>query len=130
MGQENAEPLAFEDIDSFLDKHYQVVPSLVGKNGKPHRRTAAKIPCDGCHGHGAGKMPYEKFYADALLHHQRDGYLNQKILDPRSYDYNRLRAWDDLSRMPQFRFARNRKKDMETEADYEARKIVRGSRGA
>ena len=66
-------------------------------------------------------MPYEKFYADALEHSQREGYLNQKILDPRSYDYNRLRAWDDRSRMPQFRFARSRKKDEESDEDFEAR---------
>ncbi len=118
-GKKDPKRLAFEDIDKFLDEHYQVVPSLVGKNGKP-----VQADKNGGHGHGDGKMPYEKFYADALVHEQRDGYLNQKILDPRSYDYNRLRAWDDLSRMPQFRFARSRKKDKETEAEYEARKIV------
>ncbi len=57
------------------------------------------------------KEPYEKFYADALLGHnpERLGYLNQKLRDPRSYDYNRIRAWDDRSRMPQFQLSRPRR---------------------
>jgi cytochrome c2 len=47
--------------------------------------------------------------------------LNQKIRDPRSYDYNRIRAWDDRARMPQFQLARPRKKADEKEEDFKAR---------
>src|SRR5262249_58245183 len=32
--------------------------------------------------------------------------MNQKLLDPRSYDYHRVRSWDDRLRMPQFQFGR------------------------
>jgi len=32
--------------------------------------------------------------------------LHQKLLEPRSYDFNRLRPWDERLRMPQFQFAR------------------------
>ncbi len=118
-GKKDPGRLAFEDIDQYLLHHFQTVPSLVDGEGKP---VAAKVIED--HGHAVKKLPYEQFYADALGHRQREGYLNQKIYDPRSYDYNRLRAWDDRSRMPQFRFARGRRKDKETDADFEARTNV------
>ena len=39
---------------------------------------------------GVKMMPYERFFFDDLTHHGhqgRIGYLNQKILEPRSYDY-------------------------------------------
>src|SRR5262249_509418 len=36
----------------------------------------------------------------------REGFLHQKLMEPRSYDYGRLRTWDDRLRMPQFRFSR------------------------
>jgi mono/diheme cytochrome c family protein len=69
----------------------------------------------------AVKKPYEKFFKDSLFHHDRIGYLNQKLLEPRSYDFNRERTWDDLSRMPQFKFARPGRKPGEEIEDYEAR---------
>lgn len=60
------------------------------------------------------KEPYEKFYASALLGHppERLGYLNQKLRDPRSYDFNRIRTWDDRARMPQFQFSRPRREQL------------------
>jgi cbb3-type cytochrome oxidase cytochrome c subunit len=121
-GKKPVDRLAFEDIDNFYKKFYyhDGVDSLVDKDGKPH-------------GIKDGKEPYEKFYAQALLgksnlddpqhghQRQREGYLNQKIRDPRSYDYNRDRAWDDRSRMPKFHLARARKMKDEADADYKAR---------
>ena len=53
--------------------------------------------------------------------HQREGFLHQKLVEPRSYDYNRILAWDDRARMPQFRFARSHKRSGETEEAFEAR---------
>src|SRR5262249_5884943 len=35
------------------------------------------------------------------------------LLEPRSYDYNRIKAWDDRLRMPQFRFARARRQGLD-----------------
>src|SRR4029077_14119235 len=66
-----------------------------------------KVQDDG-HGYGSedGKQPYEQFFFDSLEHHQRQGFLNQKLREPRSSDFNRMRTWDDRLRMPQFRFAR------------------------
>jgi cbb3-type cytochrome oxidase cytochrome c subunit/cytochrome c551/c552 len=103
-GKKMADRLAFEDIGNFFKQHYYTIPTLTltDKDGKPN--TIKDID-------GVKKEPYEEFYAQALLGHGADrvGYLNQKIRDPRSYDFNRIRPWDDRSRMPKFNFARPRK---------------------
>src|SRR5262249_39007714 len=70
---------------------------------------------------GKLKEPYEKFFFDLLDHHQREGFLFQKLNDPRSFDYDRLRAWDDRLRMPQFRFARSERHKDESDTAFEAR---------
>src|SRR5262249_40838896 len=54
-------------------------------------------------------------------HHQREGFLHLKLFEPRSYDYNRLKTWDDRLRMPQFKFARSKPKPGESKEAYEAR---------
>lgn len=69
-----------------------------------------------------GKEPYEEYFAEALRHHNREGFLHQKLLAPRSYDYNRDRTWDDRLRMPQFRFARTRRQADESEEAYQVRR--------
>ncbi|MCS7046956.1 MAG: c-type cytochrome, partial [Gemmataceae bacterium] len=111
-GKKPADRLAFEDIANFVKQKYHIVDSLTDANGKP---IAAKDK--------DGKEPYDKFFADLLEHHHRsrEGYLHQKLVDPRSYDYLRIRTWDDRARMPQFRFARLRKKPGESARDFEAR---------
>jgi mono/diheme cytochrome c family protein len=68
-----------------------------------------------------GKPPVEEVFFEALEHHTREGFLHQKLLAPRSYDYNREKAWDDRLRMPQFKFARSRQKPGETDEQYHAR---------
>ena len=105
-GKKPADRLAFEDIQNFFKKHYYDVPELNDKD-------TVKVE------DGVKKEPYEKFYAEALLDHhapQRLGYLNQKIRDPRSYDYNRIRSWDDRARMPKFTLGRPRMTKEERDA--------------
>jgi mono/diheme cytochrome c family protein len=89
-GKKDPERLAFEDIVAYVQKHHYKVDAPDDK-GQPE----------------ADKTPYETFFWDALEHHTRDGFLNQKLREPRSYDYARLRAWDERLRMPQFKFARH-----------------------
>ncbi len=69
------------------------------------------------------KPPYEEAFFEGLEHaHQsREGFLHLKLMEPRSYDYNRIRAWDDRLRMPQFKFARTRKKPGEDDKAFQAR---------
>lgn len=114
-GKKPADRLAFEDIGNFFKEHYYPVPSMKDKFGAPINGVREE--------HGKKLEPYEKFFMDTLLGHnpERMGYLNQKLRDPRSYDYNRARAWDDRARMPKFTFARPRKQKDENGDDFQKR---------
>jgi mono/diheme cytochrome c family protein len=70
---------------------------------------------------GKLKEPFEESFLRAIEHHQREGFLHLKLQEPRSLDYNRIRVWDDRLRMPQFKFARSRKKADESDDAYLAR---------
>lgn len=115
-GKKDANKLAFEDIANFFKDHYYPVEKWVDEEG---HLAAPKTK------NGVTLYPYEEFFADALLkdHGSREGYLFQKLNDPRSYDYNRFRAWDERMRMPQFRFSRSRKKAGEEDKVFEARSL-------
>jgi mono/diheme cytochrome c family protein len=106
-GKKDPERLAFEDVVAYVKDNYHLVDGKVKEDG---------------HGYGSedGKQPYERFFFDSLEHHQRQGFLNQKLREPRSYDFNRMRTWDDRLRMPQFRFAR-KIKPLEGETEEQAR---------
>jgi cbb3-type cytochrome oxidase cytochrome c subunit len=105
-GKKDPGRLAFEDILAFLEDNFR----------KPENHDEAKTK------HGKSARPvYDAYFAEALKHRTREGYLHQKIMEPRSYDYHRLRLWDDRSRMPQFKFARTLKKPGESAEAYQAR---------
>lgn len=70
---------------------------------------------------GKTKPPLEEFFYHALEHHQREGFLQLKLAEPRSFDHNRIRPWDERLRMPQFRFSRTRQGADEPPAAYAAR---------
>jgi mono/diheme cytochrome c family protein len=114
-GKKDPARLAFEDIDAYVKDHYTVVPSRDAKdNSREPSAEWIKVVKD-------GKKPYEQFFADALFAHTREGFLHQKIEDPRSYDYNRDLKWDDRARMPQFRFAHPKPEKDESPEDALAR---------
>jgi mono/diheme cytochrome c family protein len=46
-------------------------------------------------------------FSDGMAHHKGESFLWQKLRDPRSYDFDKLKAWDDKLRMPRFPFADN-----------------------
>ena len=59
------------------------------------------------HGHGEalGAPDLDKgYFMDALGHHQREGFIWQKLREPRSYDYKKTenKSYIDRLRMPQF----------------------------
>jgi mono/diheme cytochrome c family protein/cbb3-type cytochrome oxidase cytochrome c subunit len=114
-GKKPPDRLAFENIDNFLERHFYSVKSWNEESKLPGPKLVKED------GHEVRQMPYEAFFYDDLRHHGRTGYLHQKLLDPRSYDYTKILAWDDRSRMPQFRFARARRHEGESDADFEAR---------
>jgi cytochrome c2 len=106
-GKKDPERIAFEDIVAYVTEHYHPVETMQDENG---------------HGPSAedGKPPYEQFFIDALHHHTREGFLHQKLNEPRSYDFNRLRTWDDRLRMPQFKFAHGQVKPLPGETKEQA----------
>ncbi len=145
-GKKDAERLAFEDADAFVKKHFNITP--LREPGKELAiQTTIKRLADKGEGdltdaekaelaeakEAAGhmqwqskddKQPYDKYFFESLEHHHRDGFLNQKLLQPRSYDYGRTRAWDDRLRMPQFQFARVRRHAGEGKDEFAQRKLV------
>jgi cytochrome c peroxidase len=119
-GKKDPDRLAFEDIIQYVRKHYNIVDRLTDKKGKPLKWK----PLDGGK-EKKGKeavLNFERFFYDALTHHSREGFLQQKLNEPRSYDYDRLRAWDDRLRMPRFKFARVKRIGAESDEDFELRK--------
>jgi cbb3-type cytochrome oxidase cytochrome c subunit len=149
-GKKDPERLAFEDVDAFVKAHFNITPlrepaKEIELREKVKRLTAkvqggteltdaekaelkeAKAALEGKEmrwDKKDGKDPYDKYFYESLEHHGRNGFLNQKLLEPRSYDYGRIRSWDDRLRMPQFQFARVRRHRGESDEDFEARKLV------
>ncbi len=121
-GKKDPERLAFEDIAAFLDnqiaeKKIVVVDSFNGKLPELNE----------------GQQAYEKLFLDAIKGHHREGFLHQKLMEPRSYDYHRPLDYDARLRMPQFRFARGAavkprgeetREQAEARAEAEAREAV------
>jgi mono/diheme cytochrome c family protein len=114
-GKKDPERLAFEDIGAYVREHHTIVEHRDDPKdpARPSKEwSEAK----------EGKSPYEQFFYEELHHHQRDGFLNQKLREPRSYDYHRQRVWDDRLRMPQFKFSHSPKRDDEDDETYAARR--------
>jgi mono/diheme cytochrome c family protein len=105
-GKKDPERLAFEDVAAFVRQKHYIVDKPDGKEGIED-----------------GKTPYERYFYESLDHHQREGFLFQKLNEPRSFDYDRMRAWDDRLRMPQFKFARTEQHKGESNEAYQARRI-------
>jgi mono/diheme cytochrome c family protein len=121
-GKKDPERLAFEDSEHFVEHHFDIVDvrrELTEREMKENE----KLPPEKRARTWEGPRSYEKFYAEQLAHgHQtRVGFLHLKLQEPRSYDFNRVRGWDERLRMPQFKFARSRRLPEETESDYEKR---------
>lgn len=77
-GKKDTHKLAFENIHAYVEAHIE--------QGTEH-----------------GKFYQENdYYLFALNHHLRDGFLIQKIREPRSYDYKKIRRWEERARMPKF----------------------------
>jgi cbb3-type cytochrome oxidase cytochrome c subunit len=115
-GKKDPERLAFEDIVAYVSDHYK----LGHGEGEPAATPAGGPEHSAAHANG-DRPEYDPWFFNALAHERRDGFLQQKLREPRSYDYHRIRAWDDRLRMPQFHFARTKKKEDESDADYEKR---------
>jgi mono/diheme cytochrome c family protein len=114
-GKKDPARLAFEDISAYVKEHFEVAKLRddPADRTKPDESWVKAV--------GTGRRPYEQFFADALNAHLREGFLHQKLMAPRSYDFNRDVKWDDRLRMPQFKFAHSRQEKDESDEDFKAR---------
>jgi cbb3-type cytochrome oxidase cytochrome c subunit len=101
-GKKDPERLAFEDVIDYVNNNYHIVT----QRDNPRDLKKPAMAWHGVTENGKEKRPYEEYFYEELLHRQRDGFLHQKLLEPRSYDHARERNWDERLRMPQFQFAR------------------------
>ncbi len=111
-GKKDAERLAFEDVKAYVERHYEgnVVDSLL--DSETGKGQSSKD----------GREPFEKFFLEGLghQHSSRNSFLYAKLREPRSFDYDRLKSWDDRLRMPQFRFTRGIAQPLEGETPEQA----------
>ncbi|GBD35235.1 hypothetical protein HRbin36_00342 [bacterium HR36] len=124
-GKKDPEQLAFEQIASYLKDHFQLARSLASGHSASavhkHSPSAKDDPF----------FRYDPFYEDVVAMGRREGFLYQKLREPRSYDYGRLkdRPYEERLRMPQFRFSITRPTEQEWQAlqnpeDPENAKII------
>jgi mono/diheme cytochrome c family protein len=92
-GKKDPERLAFEDINHYVEHQFP------GIEKSDQKFQAGKED-------GKGSV-YERYFYEELLHRHREGFLYQKLREPRSYDFERRRKWDERLRMPQFKFNRD-----------------------
>jgi cbb3-type cytochrome oxidase cytochrome c subunit len=146
-GKKDPARLAYEDADAFVREHYNIVParktekeivaaiaeldemakkSPLSADDQAELNELQKLkenPWRSVKTADGEKPPFERCFYETLehQHQQREGFLHLKLTEPRSYDYSRLRTWDDRLRMPQFRFARTHQYKGESEEDYKIR---------
>jgi cytochrome c551/c552 len=106
-GRKETSQLAFENIAQFLATH--------GIDGKQ--------PANAGHGESAGhELDPQKvdgdtgYFLQALLGHQRNGFLWQKLRMPRAYDYQTTvnKRYDERLRMPKFPFTAEQREQVMT----------------
>jgi mono/diheme cytochrome c family protein len=121
-GKKDPERIAFEDSEHYVEEHFD--PVDVRRDLTEQEKAAnEKLPENKRARSWEGKRSYEKFYSEQLAHGHgtRVGFLHLKLQEPRSYDFNRVRGWDERLRMPQFKFARVKRLPGESDADFEKR---------
>ncbi len=111
-GRKDPSKLAFEHILHYVEKKH-------GAHEEPETDTGAAAD----HGLDPEELGEpEGYFVQALLHHQREGFLRQKLLQPRSYDYEKIatKPYNDRLKMPQFAWGANAEYRAEVEGESDA----------
>ncbi len=100
-GRKDPSKIAFEHIAEYIS-HGHAGGGHGGDHGDGHADAAMH---DDGHGHGEGEID-EHFYTHRLEHHDRTGFIWQKLKEPRSYDYKKVlnKDYNEKLRMPMFPF--------------------------
>jgi cytochrome c551/c552 len=107
-GRKETSKLAFEQIVPYLEKKYGSHKHHSSEDHHAAGAHAEKTEADEEHGELDVKHmdPEIGFFIDAMLNHQREGFIWQKLREPRSYDFKKTENKDytDRLRMPKFNF--------------------------
>jgi len=102
-GRKDVSQLAFENIGVFLETHgLEALPA-------GHDEQDGHAGHGGGHGHGLDPSDFDPdtgYFVQSLNSHQRNGFLWQKLREPRSFDYaaTKIKRYDERLRMPLFPF--------------------------
>lgn len=106
-GRKDTSKLAFEMIVEYLrerppgESHAHTDSGDHDDAAETHAHATAEHHLD------PGEMdPDTGFFVEALLHHQREGFMWQKLREPRSYDFKKTenKSYVERLRMPKFNF--------------------------
>lgn len=94
-GRKEPSKLAFEQVVQYLQQQHQLKQDESGVH-------LGHTPIDP---HDMGD--FDGYSMEALLNHERDGFIWQKLREPRSYDYKTTenKVYTDRLRMPKFNFS-------------------------
>ena len=101
-GRKDTSKLAFEHVAEWLHHH-----------GEPDRSSTHQRIADIVDESYAENASHQEktaaYFYESLLHHERPGFLWQKLRQPRSYDHEKIgtKGWDERLRMPKFPFDEN-----------------------
>ncbi|MFQ5732656.1 MAG: hypothetical protein ACE5KM_11975, partial [Planctomycetaceae bacterium] len=103
-GRKDRSQLAFEHIKEFLNEHGEPDGSSTKKRVEAAMLQAADGSAKDDPAHDDAMSA--AFFYNSILHHNRPGFVWQKLRNPRSYDYKktRTRRFDERLRMPKFPF--------------------------
>ncbi|MBL8827022.1 MAG: c-type cytochrome, partial [Planctomycetaceae bacterium] len=104
-GRKEPSKLAFEQVVSYVQGKLAAHGDAHDAHG-PAKTDAAHGDSGGGHGHPdlVHMDPDQGFFLEALFGHHREGFIWQKLREPRSYDYKKVENKDylDRLRMPKF----------------------------
>lgn len=108
-GRKEPARLAFESVGQFLATH--------GIDGKSDAAHADGEEAHSSHGLDPRDFDHDTgFYLNAINHHQRTGFIWQKLRMPRSYDYQRTsnKSYSERLRMPRFPLSEKQREEIIT----------------
>ncbi len=96
-GRKGADKLAFEQIGEFMLKHLHGPGVEHSDDGNHEELNYLDMPSD------------EGYFVEKLMHHEREGFVWNKLRAPRSYDYKKTenKGYNERLRMPKFNFTQD-----------------------
>ena len=108
-GRKDPSKIAFEHIVHYVEKKHAHGDDLDAHSSGPHGESEEGGHSDAyAHGIDVNELPADEgYFTQALMSHSREGFLRQKLMEPRSYDYEKVKnkGYNDRLRMPLFPWA-------------------------